>query len=543
MSELAPSISTRTRVSPLWIIPIVALVAGIWMVVQSYLSEGPTITINFATAEGLAAGKTKVKMLSVEVGLVEAVALNKDMSGVKVTVSLDKEVTPLLREDTEFWVVRARVGAGGISGINTLLSGGYIQLAPGTGSPGKREFKGLENPPRTPVGAPGTRLTLSSIEASISAGDPIIYEGFKVGRVESMTFDPEVKRANYEIFIDAPYDQLVHDSTRFWNISGFGIDASAAGVNLRVGTMDTILLGGVAFGTPPGLDEGEPVENGTEFRLYKSYEDILKSPYEFGTYFVIEFGQSLAGLVAGAPVTYRGIQLGRVERILIKELTAGGIEGTANDIPVLIYLEPGRVALPDSQASVDALRKTIEAGVARGLRATLQTGNLLTGRKLINFDYFSNSEEAQIGQFDNWTTIPTKETGVGEITEQINTLLAKLNSLPLDQTISGANRTLDNAAVMVSNLNETMISLNEILSADGTQALPAELASTLEELRSVLDGFSQDAQLYQDANSSLSSLDRTLENLNRLTRQLSERPNSVLFSSPTKEDPVPEAPQ
>jgi paraquat-inducible protein B len=307
--------------------------------------------------------------------------------------------------------------------------------------------------------------------------------------------------------------------------------------------MDTILLGGVAFGTPPGLDEGEPVENGTEFRLYKSYEDILKSPYEFGTYFVIEFGQSLAGLVAGAPVTYRGIQLGRVERILIKELTAGGIEGTANDIPVLIYLEPGRVALPDSQASVDALRKTIEAGVARGLRATLQTGNLLTGRKLINFDYFSNSEEAQIGQFDNWTTIPTKETGVGEITEQINTLLAKLNSLPLDQTISGANRTLDNAAVMVSNLNETMISLNEILSADGTQALPAELASTLEELRSVLDGFSQDAQLYQDANSSLSSLDRTLENLNRLTRQLSERPNSVLFSSPTKEDPVPEAPQ
>jgi paraquat-inducible protein B len=363
MTDTAPLISTRTRVSPLWIIPIVALVAGIWMVVQSYLSEGPTITINFETAEGLTAGKTKVKMLSVEVGLVEAVSLNKDMSGVKVTISLEKAVAPLLREDTEFWVVRARVGAGGISGFNTLLSGGYIQLAPGTGSAGKRQFVGLETPPRTPVGAPGTRLALSSKEASIGAGDPIIYEGFKVGRVESMTFDPQRKLADYEIFIDAPYDQLVHDSTRFWNISGFGIDASAAGVELRVGTIDTILLGGVAFGTPPGLQEGDPVDDGATFKLYKSYEDILKSPFEHGTYFVVAFGQSLAGLAAGAPVTYRGIQLGRVERILMKEMTAGGIEGSGEDIPVLIYLEPGRLSLPDSEASVEALRKTIENGV------------------------------------------------------------------------------------------------------------------------------------------------------------------------------------
>jgi paraquat-inducible protein B len=358
-----------------------------------------------------------------------------------------------------------------------------------------------------------------------------------------MTFDPQRKLADYEIFIDAPYDQLVHDSTRFWNISGFGIDASAAGVELRVGTIDTILIGGVAFGTPPGLQEGDPVDDGATFKLYKSYEDILKSPFEHGTYFVVAFGQSLAGLAAGAPVTYRGIQLGRVERILMKEMTAGGIEGSGEDIPVLIYLEPGRLSLPDSEASVEALRKTIENAVATGLRATLQTGNLLTGRKLINFDYFSNVEAAQFGQFDAWTTVPTTETGVGEIQEQVSTLLAKLNDLPLERTINGANTTLDNTAVMMSNLNEGITSLNKILASDGTQALPGELASTLAELRSVLDGLSQDAELYQDANASLTSLDRTLENLNRLARKLSERPNSLLFSSPSEEDPVPEARQ
>lgn len=543
MTDNAPSISSRTRVSPLWIIPVAALVAGIWMVVQTYLSEGPTITIEFKTAEGLAAGKTRVKMLNVDVGLVEEVTLNEAMDGVQVTVSLEKAVTSLLREDTQFWVVRARVGPGGISGVGTLLSGGYIQLAPGTGEAGKRRFTGLELPPKTPVGAPGKRLRLVSTEASISAGDPLIYEGFKVGRIESMEFDPVAKRAIYEAFVDAPYDQLIHKNTRFWNVSGFGVDASAEGVSLRVGTVDTILLGGVAFGTPPGLTDGGPVQDESEFTLYKTYEDILKSPYEYGMYYVVSFNQSVAGLLPGAPVTYRGIQIGRVERILLKELNADGYEGAGAAIPVLIYVEPGRLELADSAESIAMMEDSISAGVPAGLRATLQTGNLLTGRKLIEFDFFPTAQEAEITQFQDWTELPTQSTGVANLSEQIRSLLAKLNSLPLENTVAGANRTLNNAAEAMDNLNDGITSLNKILASDSTQALSGELASTLSELRSVLDGFSQDAELYQDANASLTALNQALENINRLTRQLSERPNSLLFSPPPQEDPQPEARQ
>ena len=543
MAELEPTITTRARLSPLWIIPAVALVAGIWMVVQAYLAEGPTVMIEFRTAEGLEEGKTKIKMLDVEVGIVEEVRLKEDVSGIIATVALDKEVTNLLRDDTKFWVVRARVGVGGVSGIGTLLSGAYIELAPGTGSSGKRRFVGLERPPLTPVGAPGKRLRLVSERATINAGDSILYQGFKVGRVEHMQFDADRRLASYDIFIDAPYDQLVHDNTRFWDVSGIALDASAEGVRLQLGAIDTLLLGGVAFGSPPGLPRGDDAAEGAEFKLYESYSEILKNPYRYGRFYVVAFEEDMGGLLAGAPVTFRGIQIGRVERILLRELTAEGLQAAGGGIPVLIYLEPGRLEVPDAPQSVEDLARAIASGVPQGLRATMRTGNLITGRKLITFDYYPDAPEAELSEFDQWVQIPTHDAGFGQIADQVSALLRKLNALPVEQTVASANTALDNAGTMLANLDEAVSSLNTILASQSTQQLPVELEATLEELRSVLDGLSQDAEIYQDLSSSLSSLDRTLESLNRLARELADRPSSVLFPPPPREDPVPEAGQ
>jgi len=541
MSELEPTVSRKKRISPLWIVPVVALVAGIWMVVQSYLSQGPTITIEFKTAEGLEEGKTKVKMLNVDVGVVEEVRLKKDVSGVTATVQLDKEIAPLLREGTQFWVVRARIGAGGVQGLGTILSGAYLELAPGEGRAGRREFVGLDSPPLTPVGTPGKRLVLTSERAAIRVGDPIVYQGFHVGRVESMKFDAPRQIAEYGIFIDAPYDSLIHSSTRFWDTSGISLDASADGVALRIGALDTVLLGGVAFETPPGMPQGQSVDDDAEFRLYANYEDILKNPYRFGDHYVVAFKQSLAGLVPGAPVSYRGIQVGVVERIMLREMTQQQWGATGEAIPVLIYLEPGRLDIPDAPASVARLHETISRGVPHGLRATLQTGNLVTGRKEVALDFYDNVEPAELGKFDQYVEIPSIETGVGRLEQQINSLLVKLNSLPLNDTVGTLNQTLEAARLTLTNLNSGVTSLNQVLAASGTQRLTGELSDTLVELRSVLDGFSQDAELYQDLNSSLSSLDQTLESLNRLAKELADKPSSVIFSSPRKDDPTPEA--
>ena len=211
MSELKPSISTGRRFNPVWVVPVVAVIVGLYMVIHTRLTEGPEITIQFNTAEGLEAGKTRLRYRDVDIGLVGNVSLSEDMDQVLVTVKMDQQAANMLREDTRFWVVRARVGAGAISGLGTLVSGAYIQLDPGTGKQTKHgQYIGLEVPPLTPADAPGIRLTLVSEQAgSLGAGDVIVYRGFNVGRIESATFDSVKRLVVYDAFIDAPYDDLV----------------------------------------------------------------------------------------------------------------------------------------------------------------------------------------------------------------------------------------------------------------------------------------------------------------------------------------------
>ncbi|NND69385.1 MAG: MCE family protein, partial [Halioglobus sp.] len=305
------------KLSAVWIIPLLALLLGVFLVVQAWMTEGPEIEISFSTATGLEQGKTRIKYRNVDIGVVEKVRLNSDFQGVIATAKLDRQAVPLLRADTRFWVVTAQVGISSITGLDTLLSGAYIQLAPGEGELGIRSFEALEQPPLTPSGAPGLRLELTAEHAaSASTGNDVLYKGFKVGRVENRTFDPRERLVRYTIFIDAPYHELVNSAVRFWDISGFELSAGADGFRVETGSVDTMLLGGVAFALPDGVSAGTPVEAGTSFKLYGTRDEIHENPFSYGTYFVVKFSQSIKGLLPGAPVEYRGIPVGQVERIM-----------------------------------------------------------------------------------------------------------------------------------------------------------------------------------------------------------------------------------
>lgn len=538
MTEQA-DISKGRKLSGIWIIPLLALVLGAYMVIHTWMTQGPEIEIAFKTAKGLEQGKTKIRYRNVDMGLVEGVRLNDDFDGVIASVKLDRQALSLLRDDTRFWAVTARVGGGEISGLDTLLSGAYIQLSPGVGQEGQREFIALEQPPLTPLGAPGLRLKLISEESSsVTAGDSVIYNGYQVGRVESMAFDPEVRKARYVIFIDAPYHQLVSSATRFWDASGISLSAGTEGIKLETGSIDTILLGGVAFGVPPGIRNADPVEHNAEFQLHASHADILKNPFRYGTYYVVSFVQSIKGLQPGAPVEYRGISIGRVERILLRESIdeSARLEkpGMGEPISVLIYLEPGRIELPDTLASVESLKSRIRSGVGNGLRASMETGNLLTGAKLISIDYFANAEPASMSSFMEFPAIPTIESGLGQIEQKLTTMLDKINALPLDETVSGMN------SAIVS-FDQTLGNLNSLLGSQGAQQLPAQLNQALKELQVALNGLSPDSDAYQSITSSLLRLNRTLSNLESLSHTLSRQPSAVILPLSPIPDPVPEA--
>ncbi len=519
MAEAKVSAAKRRRVSPVWVVPIVAVLLGAWMVFYTWQTEGPSITLVFATAEGIEAGKTKVKARSVEMGIVESVELGEDLESVVVTAKLERGAIPLLREDTQFWVVRARIGMGGISGLGTVLSGGYIEMAPGTGKLGRREFRGLETPPVTPANAPGLHLTLLSERAgSVSTGDGISYRGYRVGRVESSEFDVASQEMRYGAFIEEPYDGLVNSRTRFWNASGITVSATAEGFELQTGSLQSVLFGGISFGLPEGVAPGAPVEDGASFRLFRNPEAINQRPHQYGVEYVVQFARSVRGLLPGAPVEYRGLRSGQVERILLKELADardGQNEGSGQPIPVLIRLEPGLLEFGDSEAGLALLKETVEASVANGLRATLSTGSLLTGSLYVALDMHPDEPPAELGSFAGRPTIPTISSGLEALEQRVARLLDKLNALPLDDVARSANATLRSADDTLVELRHTVAELRLLMASEDFQRLPRSLETSLAEL------------------------DRTLRSVNALARTLEDQPNALVFPRQHVEDPEP----
>jgi paraquat-inducible protein B len=535
MSESVVIENRGRRISAIWVVPAVAVVLGLWLAVDAYLKQGPSITLHFKDAEGLQADKTLVKARNVTLGTVTGVRLADDLDGVVVTAELTPEARPLLREDTQFWVMRAEVRGASVTGIGTLLSGAYIEISPGEGPlTSEREFEGLERRPVSPVGTPGKRLKLvSASSGSVNVGSPVLYRGYNVGTVESIELQVESKRVMYSVFVDAPYDALVSSNTRFWNASGVSAELSTEGIKVSVGSLQSALLGGVAFDLPRHSVEGRDVDADTVFRLYPDEASIHENPYEYATEYVVSFAQSLRGLNSGAPVTYRGIRIGSVERIMLEDLNkTADVNESGRAIPVLIRIEPGRMALDDTAEGNSVLEESIAIAVERGLRATLESGNLLTGARLIELDMHETETQESVGDFLGRPTIPTISGGLAHIQVQISQLLAKLNDLPLDGVLDRAERA-------ITELEGTLQAVRRVAESEGLQSLPDSVQQTLDQLNEVLEGFDSNSEFQGELLRVMDELKSALQNVDAFAEQLKERPNSLLFAPKTGPDREP----
>ncbi|HSP98415.1 MAG TPA: MlaD family protein, partial [Candidatus Dormibacteraeota bacterium] len=162
MPEIPPSVPDsravsrrRTPMSLVWVIPIVAALAGAWVAVTRILGQGPTITISIHSAEGLEAGKTKIQYSGVDVGTITSLRLADDHNTVLLTAQMAPHTESLLLDDTNFWVVRPRISGANVSGLGTLISGAYIGMEIGSGKAGRRAFVALETPPVVTSDVPG----------------------------------------------------------------------------------------------------------------------------------------------------------------------------------------------------------------------------------------------------------------------------------------------------------------------------------------------------------------------------------------------------
>ena len=534
-----PEIKPLNRLSAVWIIPIVALLIAAWTLVQNIRSQGPEVRIRFASAAGLKAGETQVRLLDVEIGRVEEVRLGENYDEVIAVVRLSPETTDLLTEDAQFWVVRPRIGSQGISGLSTLLSGAYIELAPGNGAPGRRQYRGLDDMPLTPPSTPGLQFRLlSNGSVSVNVGSPVLYNGYEVGRVESIELD-ETGKTILTAFVDAPYDDLITTATRFWNASGVAVDMDGQGFSLRTESLESLLTGGVAFSFPDGGGFGKKVQNGVLFRLYDNNAEAMKNPHLYGEEYVLLFESSVRGLLPNAPVEYRGLRVGTVTQVGPEDADPQELwKHQDSAVPVLINLEPGWLG-EDSEEGAEALSSELNDAIGRGLRGSLTIGNLLTGSLFVSLDFYETAEEETPAERDGVPVLPTRSTGLSQIEDKVVALLNKLQGLPLEDTLTAATGALQNMEASLADAGSTLSTVDELLKQEGTQELPDNLVATLQEVQALLRSLSDDAPLRQQLESTLRKLEQTLGGANALLETYETKPNAFIFGEETGADPVP----
>lgn len=513
----SPEVDRPSRWLPslVWLIPVLAAIVGAVQVANWMANKGPKITVSFNTGEGLEAGKTKVKFKDVDIGQVTSVKLGPDGARVVATIEMAKEAKSFAVEDTRFWVVKPQIGASGVSGLGTLLSGPYIGAAPGKSGVAKSAFTGLENPPPVPPGLKGREYRLHGANlGSLSAGSPVYYRRIRVGQVATTELDRDGDGVDLSVFIEEPYVGFVGTNARWWHASGVDVRLDASGFKLNTQSLAALATGGISFESENGRKPAAPAPAGTQFVLSADRAAALRPPDGPAVTAVLYFNQSVRGLAPGAPLDFRGIVLGEVRSVGVQ------FDRASKDfrMPVTVDLYPDRLgrAFVENYGERGRL-EILSRMVGRGLRGQLRTGNLLTSQLYIALDFFPKAPKASLSERGEDIVLPTVPGQLDELQSQLSSIANKLDKIPFDD--------------IGKNLNATLVQANALLKDLDGKVLP-EMQQTLGEARKTFASaqhlLEQDSPLQSDLRQALQDVSRTMESLNNLADYLERHPESLI---------------
>ena len=508
----------RWRPSLIWLIPFIALLIGLSLAVKAVLDTGPTINVAFRTAEGLVAGKTTVRFKQVDIGLVRQIDLADDHSHVIAKIELRKDASNFAAKDSRFWVVRPRIGASGVSGIDTLLSGAYIEVDGGKAEQKQDEFTGLEVPPVISSDVPGKIFFLKANNlGSLDIGSPIYYRQINVGQITAYQLAKDGKSVELQTFIQAPYDKFVTTDARFWQASGVDVSLSASGFKLDTQSLVSIIAGGIAFGYPEN-SHAAVASDQSRFNLWDSRTEALKEPDGNPHRIIMYFDQSLRGLSAGAPIDFMGIEIGNIQSI--------NAEFDANYTQIRMRAEgviyPSRLA---NGKELDPDGVIFKRFIERGWRAQMRTGNLLTGQNYIAFDLFPKAKPANLIIRSNGVIeVPTTPTELKGLQAQVSQIADKLNKFPLVEIGQDVRKTLNNMNSAISSTDKLVKQLDGKV-APGLQATLDDVRKTMRSTETIL---SSDAPMQQDVRRALQQMTRAAASLQLMADYIEQHPESLI---------------
>jgi len=518
----------RSRISVIWLIPVVALAIAGWLGLRTVRDQGPIVTLQFNGADGLVAGQTRVRHKAVELGQVESISLTDDMAHVLVRMRMTREATPYLTNQARFWVVRPRLSSGSLAGIETLVSGSYIEMDPG-GRDGeaKTNFVGLEQPPGVRSGEPGRTFVLKADRiGSLGPGAPVFYRDVTVGEVLGYDLGEGVGPVTIRVFVRAPFDGFVRAGSVFWNASGLSVQVGAGGVRVELASLQAVLNGGVAFSNPR---EGTDLASADEvFTLYSSNSEAVAAGYTNRLSFVTYFTSPVRGLAAGSAVEFLGIQVGTVREV---RLVIDDASGTAR-VRVGFEVQPERIVSTD-QSRDDPL-EVARKMVRNGLRAQTKTASYLTGQLVLAVDFVQGAAPAELVVDGKDWVLPSLGGGLDNILAAVSGISAKLDRLPIEQIASNLNVTLRSAAGAMGSIQELVRKTDAGLTP-ALKRLP-EIAQALQEasvragrtFASIEGSYGQSSQFSRELERAMTQVGDTARSIRILADYLDRHPEALV---------------
>lgn len=504
-----------------WLIPILAALVGASIVWNTISKQGPKISIVFDSASGLEVGKTQIRYRDVVIGMVKAIKLSPKRDSVIVEAELSKDAAGLAHSGTSFWIVKPRIGLGGVSGLSTLLSGVYIETDTTdaiNGKSDKNDFIGLDEPPPLTSDRPGAKFKLRAPDlGSLGAGSPVFYRRIQVGIISSYKLDRAGKFVDMEVFIDAPYDKYVNQSSRFWNESGIDVTVSPDGVQVNTQSLVSLISGGIAFASF-GQDAAK-IQADEVFKLYETRRAAELEPIGIAVPIKMRFEQATRGLKIGANVEFLGVEIGIVNSV---NLDFDPIHKKFFTT-VLATIYPERLGsiyteMDLATRSIKDVAQSLAMLAGRGMRAQLRNSNILTGQLYIALADFPVVTKGLRFKTDLPFDMPTIEADdLGKLQQNFSNILAKLEKIPFESIGKELNDTL-------KEIKSLTIDLNKQVTPKLSSAL-VQVESGFKNLDSLI---APGSPLPGNIDAALEDIKRSLRSLRVLTDSLQSQPDSLI---------------
>ena len=535
----------------IWLVPVIAMSIALWLAYQYYSTIGPTIEITFKENAGLVANQSQLKLRNVNIGMVTKISLSKDEDGVVVQVKVNKEVSKYLNDKAKFWIVHADVGSHGVSGLDTILSGSYIELYGVKEEKSKLQFIGLDKPYIDKEAAGKYYLLSAPNSNNIVEGSQVYYRMIEVGRVERVAIASDGKKVNFTIFVKEKYVPYINNESQFYTNSSVNIDFSKGKLDINIASVSQLVHGGISIYTPLQSigKKNNPKKQRYTFPLYKSFSEMrtkhLRQGFKDRVY-AFKFSEDINKLEIGSPVEFNGFQVGYITDI--KSHFSKKLHAVESKVYALIH----------TQAFSTSTKKKgnliIEDLVKHGLKASLDSTLPMIGSDYINL-VFDRKRKATIVKAEPYDYFPTiKKSVSSNVLDDTQKLIQKLEKLPLENLLRSANSLLkeNNAPIqkllkelkttvesvnnLVNNFNTTASNLDEFTGSESFQNIPIELNQIMQELTLTLqkiqilsDDYGADSTFASELSLTLRELAITAESMGRISLKLEKNPNALIL--------------